>query len=104
MILSANGQTYPVNIEGTPVLLARVDGEVYAVADACGDSPLPLRFGTLESASLRCAFHGCLYDVRTGKRLDAGGQGDRVAVFPVKEEHGRILVATGVRPAAPQQG
>lgn len=100
----ASGQTHPADIDGTPVLLVRVDGEVYAVADACGDSPLPLRFGALEGGTLRCAFHGCLYDVRTGKRLDAGGQGDRVAVFPVKEEHGRILVAIGVRPAAGHQG
>ena len=96
----ANGGTVPVNIDGTAVLLARVDGEVYGIADACGDSPLPLRFGSLEAGTLRCSFHGCLYDVRTGKRLDAGGEGSRVAVFPVKDENGRILVAVGVRPAA----
>ncbi|MEO6238499.1 MAG: Rieske 2Fe-2S domain-containing protein [Vicinamibacterales bacterium] len=96
----AAGAIVPIDLDGTAVLLARVDGDVHAVTDACGDSPLPLRFGTLEGGIIRCSFHGCRYDVRTGKRLDAGFEADRIAVFPVKEDQGRILVAVGVQSAA----
>ncbi len=34
------------------VLLARLGGDVYAVRDQCGDSPLPLALGTLEGAEI----------------------------------------------------
>jgi nitrite reductase/ring-hydroxylating ferredoxin subunit len=96
--LLINGTLAPVLVDGTPLLLARVDGHVYAVNDACGDSPLPLRFSRLEGHVLHCSFHGCRYDVRTGRRLDAHGEIDRIAVFPVKETRGRILLAVGVEP------
>jgi nitrite reductase/ring-hydroxylating ferredoxin subunit len=57
-----------------------------------------LRFGTLQGAELRCSWHGCRYDVRTGHRLD-GGPG-RLAVLPVAVENGEVRVAVDVEPAA----
>jgi nitrite reductase/ring-hydroxylating ferredoxin subunit len=87
-----------VEIDGHGVLVANVEGRFHAVADRCGDSPLPLRFGTLQGAELRCSWHGCRYDVRTGHRLD-GGPG-RLAVLPVAVENGEVRVAVDVEPAA----
>ena len=87
-----------VNLEGLAVLVANVAGDFYAVANQCGDSPLPLQFSTLEGAELRCSWHGCRYDVRTGQRVDGP---ERLAVFPVAVENGDISVAVGVEPAAP---
>ena len=83
-----------VDLEELPLLLANVSGDVYAVTNRCGSSPLPLQFGALSGAELRCSFHGCVYDVRSGKRLDAAGEGLRV--FPVRVEDGAVLVALGV--------
>lgn len=83
-----------VDIDGLPVLLASVSGEVYAVTNRCGSSPLPLEFGALTGSELRCSFHGCVYDVRSGKRIDAPAEGLRV--FPVRVENGEVLVALGV--------
>ena len=84
-----------VEVNGVPLLFARVDGGVHALRNRCGDSPLPLEFGTLHEATLRCSWHGCLYDVRTGRRLDGEG---RVQVYPVSVQDGRIRVALGVEP------
>ncbi|MEO5567844.1 MAG: Rieske 2Fe-2S domain-containing protein, partial [Gemmatimonadaceae bacterium] len=56
--------------DGVAVLLVRVDDEFFAVRNACGDSPLPLDYSTLAGTELRCSWHGCRYDVRTGHRLD----------------------------------
>lgn len=81
-----------VEIGGRAILLANVDGSVHAVADQCGDTPLPLRFGRLEGALVRCSWHGCRYDVRTGHRVDGEG---RLEVFPVRIEEGGILLAVG---------
>lgn len=90
------GRMVPVDIEGQPILLANVDGDVFAVVNRCGDSPLPLQFGALEGAELRCSWHGCRYNIRTGKRLDGGAEG--LTVLPITVEDGEIRVAVGVEP------
>lgn len=80
-------------VNGVPVLFACVGGEIYAIRNQCGDSPFPLEHGTLEGAELRCPWHGCRYDMRSGRRLDADG---RAQVVPVAVADGRIRVALDV--------
>jgi nitrite reductase/ring-hydroxylating ferredoxin subunit len=92
------GRMHPVDVEGQPVLIVNVGGDLHAIADQCGDTPLPLRFATLDGAELRCSWHGCRYDVRTGARLDRAGE--RLAVFPVSVDGDDVRVAVGVEPAA----
>lgn len=87
------GTMRAVIVHGLPVLVARVAGEVYAIRNQCADSPLPLDMGTLDGAEVRCPWHGCRYDVRSGRRLDGDA---RVPVLPVTTEAGRILVAVDV--------
>jgi nitrite reductase/ring-hydroxylating ferredoxin subunit len=84
-------------VNGVSVLFARVAGEVYALRNQCGDSPLPLDLGTLDGAEVTCPWHGCHYDVRTGRQRDGDG---RVQVVPVTTEAGRIRVATDVETGA----
>jgi len=90
------GSMVAVDVEGQPILLASVEGQIHAVVNRCGDSPLPLQFGTLEGAELRCSWHGCRYDVRTGKRLD--GEAGHLAVVPVALEDDEVRVTVGVEP------
>jgi nitrite reductase/ring-hydroxylating ferredoxin subunit len=86
------GSTRAVDIDGERILVVNVgDGEIHAVADRCGETPLPLRFGSVEGAELRCSWHGCRYDVRSGARLDRPGGSARV--YPVKVEGGQVHVA-----------
>ena len=87
----------PVEAGGHPILLVRAGGEVFAISNRCGASPLPLEFSALEGSTLICSWHGCRYDVRTGK---PEGQGDAVRVFPVRLEDERVLVAVDVEPAS----
>ena len=96
------GTVRAVTVRAVPVLLASVDGEVYAVRNQCGDSPLPLEFSALTGAELHCSWHGCRYDVRSGRRLD-GGEADRLQVFPVLVTEGRIQLAVDVEPALKSQ-
>ncbi len=90
------GAMRAVEVQHVPVLLVHLDGAVYAIRDQCGDSPLPLNLGTLEGSEIRCPWHGCRYDVRSGRRTD--GEEGRVQVLPVSIESGRIRVAIGVEP------
>jgi len=87
----------PVEADGHPVLLVRSGGEVFALSNRCGSSPLPLAFSALEGATLVCSWHGCRYDVRTGK---PDPPGEPVRVFPVRVDGDRVLVAIDVAPAS----
>ena len=92
------GKLCAFDVEGFPVLLARVGGEVLAVKNCCGDTPLPLQFSELVESELRCSWHGCRYDLRTGRRLDRDGE--RLHILPVAIEDGTVRVATAVEPNA----
>ena len=91
------GTLRAVMINDVSVLIARVGGEVYALRNQCGDSPLPLDLGTLDGAEVRCSWHGCLYDIRTGRQR---GGDSRVQVVPVTTDGGRIRVAIDVETGA----
>ena len=93
----ADGGTRTVEIDGGSILVARVGADYYAVANRCGDSPLPLEYSTLSGAELTCSWHGCRFDVRTGARLDVRGEGIRV--YPVRVDEGRVLIAVGIESA-----
>ncbi len=89
-----------VRPEGLAVLLIRHAGEVHAYADGCPpDSPLTLQLGRIEGTALVCPWHGCRYDVRTGRRTDGDG---RLAVYPVAIRGDEVLLAIGTEevPAA----
>ena len=89
------GEIRALRPEGTALLLVRLDGEVYAYRNGCPPgSALALHLGRLEGSTLVCPWHGCRYDVRTGKRED-GGEGE-LAALPVAVGAGEIRVAVGV--------
>ena len=93
----APGTLRGVIVDGVAVLLVRLDDELFAVKNACGESPLPLDYSTLDGAELRCSWHGCRYDVRTGHRLDWLGatQEDHLTVLPVRTHEGVVQVVVG---------
>ncbi len=87
------GELRAVWPEGTAVLLARLGSEVYAYRDGCPPgSPLTLHTGRLEGETLVCPWHGCRYDIRSGKRQDAAG---KLQALPVVVRDGEIIAAIG---------
>ncbi|CAA9474268.1 MAG: hypothetical protein AVDCRST_MAG12-1026 [uncultured Rubrobacteraceae bacterium] len=94
------GEIRALRPEGTALLLVRLDGEVYAYRNGCPPgSALALHLGRLEGSTLVCPWHGCRYDVRTGKREDDGEGG--LAALPVAVGDGEIKVAVGVEEVEP---
>jgi len=98
----APGEMRAVDAGSDAILVANIAGDFYAVADRCGESPLPLSFSALDGAIIVCSWHGCRYDVRSGARADASG-GDRIRVYPVRVERGNVEVAVGVEPVSPRR-
>lgn len=95
----------PIPVEAESLLVVRLSGQddteegVRAVRNQCGESPLPLEHATLEGSVLHCPWHGCRYDLRTGRRLDAGSE-PSLFLLPVRLEKGAVLVAVGTEPAS----
>jgi 3-phenylpropionate/trans-cinnamate dioxygenase ferredoxin subunit len=84
------GRMTPVYPMGINVVLARVEGTIYAVSGACVHMACPLFTGKLSGFTITCPCHDWRFDVRTGKFLDAAELG--IAVFPVKSEAGKVFV------------
>ena len=73
----------------TPILLANIDGDIYAVEDRCTHEDFELSAGTLEGAQIECILHGAKFDLRTGEALCAPAYVP-VARFPVKVVDGAV--------------
>ena len=84
------GRMAPVYPLGINVVLARVEGMIYAVSGTCAHMACPLFTGKLSGYTIACPCHDWRFDIRTGKFLDAPELGG--AVFPVKSEAGKVFV------------
>lgn len=84
-------------VDGANVLVAHVGEEFFAVRNACGESPLPLDFSTLHGTQLTCSWHGCVYDLRTGHRIDRpqAARDEWLTVLPVRMRDGVIEIVVG---------
>jgi nitrite reductase/ring-hydroxylating ferredoxin subunit len=84
------GEMAPVYPLGVNVVLARVEGTVYAVSGKCAHMACPLFMGTLEGHTLVCPCHDWRFDIRTGCFRAAPELG--VPVYPVRSEAGRLFI------------
>ena len=91
----APGELKALEADGVPVLLANVEGELYAFRNACAVDGLPLEGGRLAGTVLVCPWHNCAYDARTGKRAD-GSDEPGVTAVPVAVHDGAVRVAVNV--------
>jgi len=95
------GEALGVEVGGTPVLLTRVDGQVYAVSDRCTHRGGTLSKGSLSDGVVTCPRHGSRFDVRTGtclsgpKILMFKGTADDIATYPVMTEGDEVMVDVG---------
>lgn len=89
-----------LRLEDVPVLLTLLNGEIYAYRDGCPPgSALTLQLGRVEGTILICPWHGCRYDLRTGRRGDDEG---RLPVLPVAVRDGEVKVALGTEEVGPE--
>lgn len=59
-----------VDLNGNKIVLAMVNGQVFAMDAICSHQGGPLEEGTLEGFNLTCPWHYAVFDVRTGKVSD----------------------------------
>ena len=61
------GELMGASVDGRPILLAKVDGKVFALSNKCPHRGYPLHHkGKLDGYTITCAYHGGQFDIRTG--------------------------------------
>jgi nitrite reductase/ring-hydroxylating ferredoxin subunit len=81
-----------VMVGGTPVCLARSQGEVMAIFDECSHAEVALSDGDVENCTVECWLHGSRFDLRTGKPIGLPAT-EAVPVYPVRIDGDDIFVA-----------
>jgi 3-phenylpropionate/trans-cinnamate dioxygenase ferredoxin component len=81
-----------LEIEGEPVAVARVAGEIYAIRDVCSHAEVLLSEGEVYDHTVECWLHGSCFDLRTGKPTGPPAS-QPVPVYPVKIEGDDVWVA-----------
>ncbi len=74
-----------------PIVLANVEGTVYALEDQCSHQKYPLSDGELDGSDVVCLHHGARFDARSGKNKGLPAVRP-VKVFPVQIRDGDIYV------------
>ena len=87
----APGEPVLVEVEGTPVALVNVDGEVLAVHDVCTHALESLSGGWVEGERIECPRHGAAFSLRTGDALTPPAI-KPLPTFAVEVRDGRVLV------------
>ena len=63
------GSLLDVDAGQETIVLANVDGDLYALQNRCSHQDLPLSDGELDGDHLECLYHGARFDVCTGKAM-----------------------------------
>jgi len=74
-----------------PIVLANVEGTVYALEDRCSHQEYPLSDGELDGGDVVCLYHGARFDACSGKNKGLPAVRP-VKVFPVQVRDGDIYV------------
>lgn len=62
----AESQAVRIDVEGSPVLLYRYGGTVFATGAVCGHEGAPLEEGRFDGYCVECPWHQSVYDLRNG--------------------------------------
>jgi 3-phenylpropionate/trans-cinnamate dioxygenase ferredoxin subunit len=65
------GHAARVEIDGTPVAIFNVDGEIHCLDDVCSHAEASLSDGDLDPrrCAIECPLHGSAFDLRTGEPI-----------------------------------
>lgn len=85
------GETLLVELDGRPICLVNVGGDVLAVHDVCTHALESLAGGWVEGDAIECPRHGAQFSLRTGEVLTPPAS-QPLPTFAVEVRDGRVLV------------
>ena len=88
------GKLLGVDVDGTPVVLANVDGKICALHDECSHEEYALSDGDLEGDQVVCVYHGARFEACSGKNRALPAVRP-VKSYPVEVRDGDVYVDVG---------
>ena len=88
------GEMLIVEVEGEEIVLANVDGQVYAFGNGCTHRGGPLGEGLLEGDEVECPFHQGRFNVKTGEAVQEPPT-EPIPTYEVQVDGDDIRVAKG---------
>ncbi len=73
------------------ILLANVEGKIYAVDDMCTHEESSLSLGCLKGELISCTLHGSRFNVRTGQPMEEPAT-EALCRYPVRVINDRIEI------------
>jgi nitrite reductase/ring-hydroxylating ferredoxin subunit len=83
-----------LDIEGDPIVIANVEGQLFAFGAECTHQGGPLDEGYLDGDVVTCPWHSGQFNVKTGE-VEAPPPATPVPVYPVKVEGEDVYVGIG---------
>jgi nitrite reductase/ring-hydroxylating ferredoxin subunit len=85
------GTTKKFTIENLDILLANVDGKIYAVDDMCTHEDSSLSLGCLKGELVSCTLHGSRFNIRTGEPIEEPAT-EALQRYKVRVQNNRIEI------------
>ena len=86
-----DGEMIGVELDGENILIANVDGEIYAVSDLCTHEEVLLSWGWLDEKQVECSAHSSLFDITDGNVVGPPAE-ERLTVYQTRVEGDDILL------------
>jgi 3-phenylpropionate/trans-cinnamate dioxygenase ferredoxin subunit len=86
------GSTKKFTIKSVDILLANVDGKIYAVDDMCTHEDSSLSLGCLKGEHVYCTLHGSRFNVRTGEPMEEPAT-EALQRYQVRIQNDRIQIS-----------
>jgi nitrite reductase/ring-hydroxylating ferredoxin subunit len=86
------GKMMLAEVNGSPILVANIGGEYYAIGNKCTHRGCKLSNGTLNGDIIKCKCHGSSFNVKTGEVVH-GPASKPEPKYTVKVEGDQILVS-----------
>jgi len=83
------GERLFVEIAGKPIVIFKIAGQLFSIADVCSHDDGPVGEGPLEGYNITCPRHGAQFDVRTGKVTQMPAVVD-IPAYPVRVVDGML--------------
>ena len=79
-------------VDDKPIIVAKIDGTLYAFSDICTHQGCNLSPSDIEGTEIQCECHGSVFDVTTGAVVNPPAR-EPLPVFNVREEGGDLQIA-----------
>ncbi len=86
------GNMLKVRLDNRAILLANIDGKIYAIDDQCSHEDASLYNGALKGDCVECPLHSSQFNFKTGEPMQLPAT-ETVKTYAVKIENNKILIA-----------